>query len=457
MQIQIPDIDQFVYPEGEEWLIAHLLQNIKVDDITSVVESSLFKNQFFAGLYNVCYEYITTTGKGNLHFQSVLAVLHSMGKAKEETITYLNHLYALDTRQAPSLDYIIEQLTDLSSRRRLIFSLYTKMNRALDGTTDIKKVIADTEEDLSLLQQGTSKGVEVFLAKDVPERRKAGLMERRDTNSVYTYWDGFDAKLSEGFAPGKMTIIAGRTSMGKSFFKTNLIINMANNGIGVMNVCPEQGFDSEHDRIDAIMTGIHLKVFSKIKNVPIGDPKFEKIKLQQERISTQWNYSCVPTRTITVAGVRSAIRRTKRSGVKVNVVFIDLFDRLDDVNVAKEKTANISRKLMEIERIGDEEKVHIVLLVQVGRATESRKDHRPAMSDLRDCGNYEQDADNIFLLYREGYYNKEIEDNILDVEVVKQRGGNAGWVYQFMIVDKEILAIAPIGEKKFEMQPQGNS
>ena len=451
----LPDMNQFGYDEGEEWLVAYLLQNSCIDDIVHRAEASLFKNQFLNGIYTVCHDYINTTGQGQSHFQSILEVLNTMGKASTEAVQYLTYLHTKDLTQSPSIDYIIETLTECSNRRKIIFSLQTKLNMAVDNTVPVQSIITEMEEDLVNIQQSHQGKIEVLFAKDVPQRRKEGLIRRRDSVPVYTFWPGFDKMLSVGFGPGKVSVIAGRTSMGKSFFKTNLIINQAKHKVGIVNICPEQGFDSEHDRIDAIMTNIHLEVFSKIRDLPPGDAKFQMIKLQQETIATEWNYACVPTRGITVAGVHAAIRRARRGGVDPKVVFIDLFDRLDDVNAVRDRTATISRKLGEIEKIADNEGVHMVLLVQVNRGPENRKDHRPTMADLRDCGNFEQDADNIFLLFREGYYSKDLEDNMLDVEIAKQRDGGAGIVYQFMITDKKTLSIAPIGEKKFDKPQTG--
>jgi replicative DNA helicase len=326
-----------------------------------------------------------------------------------------------------------------------------------EESSDINKVIAEVSDSLATVEQEGKKKVEIILAKDVPQRRKAGLEERYYSKPMYTFYPGFDKFLSVGFAPGKLSVIAGRTAMGKSFFKANLIINQCQHGIEVVNICPEQGFDSEHDRIDSITTGIHLETLARIRDLQLDDPKFQSLNEQSERIA-KWNYACIPSRGLSVADVGASLRKIKRSGMKPQIVYIDLFDRLNDVNVAKDRTGTMARKLLEIEAIAEEEAVHMCLLVQVNRGTEARKDHRPTLADLKDCGNFEQDADNIFLLYREGYYNRELEDNILDVEIAKQRGGMGGVVYQFMITDKKTLSIAALGEKRFvETQNKGES
>jgi replicative DNA helicase len=311
----------------------------------------------------------------------------------------------------------------------------------------VHKLISDAEEDIVNIDEVGKSKLELIGKSNLVARRQEGLKTRYYSKPIFSGWDGFDNLLSNGFVPGKLSVVAGRTSMGKSMFKSNMTISMCNTGVGVLNICPEQGFDSEHDRIDAIKTGKHLKVISRLRELKLGDPTFEMLKDSSQKIVDTWNYVCVPTRSITVAGVRSAIRRSRRMGTEINMVFIDLFDRLKDVNVAADRTGQISVKLGQLEQIADEEQVHICILVQINRAPEGRRDKRPTLADLRDCGSYEQDADIVFLLYREGYYNKDLPDNIMEVNIAKQRDGPSA-VFEFAIMSKEALQISPMGEKR---------
>lgn len=453
--IPLPNLDAYTYSDGEEFIIAMLLQGQNIDDITSRIDGTVFYNPALAGIYSVCFDYVVTTGRGHVDFLAVYDLITRMGKSAE-ILQYLTYLRQLDLRMAPALDYMVEYLHEAANRRKLIITSHQTMLQALNVSKPVHTIIKDVEESLLNIEQGNRQKLEVILPKDILQRREEGLMKRIATRKVVTGWDGFDRLLSHGFARKKMSVIAGRTSMGKSFFKTNLMRQLLRNQHGVLNICPEQGFDSEHDRLDAVVGGIPLRTLTNIQSVPAGDPLFQQLKAISTQMSTDWQYACVPTRSITVAGVRASIRRCKRAGIHPEVVFIDLFDRLDDVNAVANRTANISRKLVEIEQIADEEDVHMCLLVQVNRGTEGRKDHRPTVADLRDCGNFEQDADLIFLLYREGYYNRDLEDNILDVEIAKQRDGRAGVVFQFLITSKETLAITPMGEKRFIETPEGS-
>ena len=446
--MELPNLSKFTNYICEDTLITYLLQNSNIDAITSRCQVDFFHNGFMREVFKVAFDYVIGAGRGEADFPAIVDILKHNPKVDSYAIGFLHQLQEQDARAIPAVDYAIETLEDLAKRRRLIMSTYKTLVDAQNPKNDVHETLLDLEEELSSIEKGADTQSELVKPEELPRRRYKGLMERHGTKGVFSGWDKFDDMLSVGFAPGKMSVVAGRTSMGKSFFKTNLIINMCENKVGVLNVCPEQGFDSEHDRIDAIKTGIHLQSIIRIREMALEDPKWDLLKKSSYEISNDWPYACVPTRSITVAGIRANIRRAKRSGVPIQVVFIDLFDRLADVNVAKDRTGTISVKLGQIERIAEEEKVHICLLVQVNRGPEGRKDKRPMLSDLRDCGNFEQDADIIFLLYREGYYNRDLEDNILDVEIAKQRDGVAGKIFQFLVSDKETLKVFPMGIKQ---------
>ena len=436
--------------------MCHLLRDHAVDEITNWGDGGMFYNPATRKLFELAKEQAMTVGKGHVYWQDVLEALKVQGKHTPQIQEFITSLHDADLAGAPSLDYIFDTLKKHTIRRQTILHLHNSYCQALDAKSDVETVVAETEEALLNIDRQARGKIEVVLPEALVERRKSGLVNRMNTRPVFTGWAEFDKYLNHGFSPGKLSIIAGRTSMGKSFFKTNLIINMANAKVGVLNICPEQGFDSEHDRIDAIMTGVHLRMMTRVREMQATEShKLQVLKKNSERIAREWNYACVPTRGITVAGVQAAIRRSKRGGVCPQVVFIDLFDRLDDVNVARDRAGTMSAKLNQVEKISQEEGVHICLLVQVNRGPEGRKEKRPEMSDLRDCGNFEQDADLIFLLYREGYYNNAIEDNLLEVEVAKQRDGVAGICFQFGIADKHTLSIFPLGEKRRAQETEG--
>lgn len=447
------DTTKFSDATAEKVVLAYLLQNQKIDDITSSCTDISFSEEFHQILFRVCRDYSTGTGRGCVDFPAVCDEISRAYPVKfnDDAKEYVGELHTRNLGECPALEYVLKRLEELQIRRQYIRSMWNNLKAAQDEREDIHAILNRTDEDIGQIEGVGHKKVEIVFPDEIMRRRLLGLQERYGREPIYTFWEDFDKHLSGGFIPGKLTIVAGRTSMGKSLFKTNLITSMGPHGVGIMNICPEQGFDSEHDRIDAVQSGVALRDIIRIREMAEDDPRISYLKESSERVSS-WNYTCVPSRNITVAGISMAIRRAKRRGNTPQVVFVDLFDSLADVAVAKEKTPTIGAKLKQVMRIADEEHVHLILLVQVSRKTEDRRDNRPTMSDLKDCGNFEQDADNVFLLYREGYYNQDVEDNVLDVNIAKQRDGVRNIVYQFAILDQKTLAIAPIGKKEFIMK-----
>jgi len=448
--LEIPDIRHYSYVEGEISLICRLLKDQDVDEILHRGDTYLFSDGFCRKIFEICKEHASDVGNGHVTMGDVLEILRRRNLLTTDVDAYIRQMYARNIIDLPSLGLVFDELVKQSTHRQLVLQLHKNLVKAQTPGVNVHELVAEAEDDLINLERGGKGKIEVILRDQIVTRRREGLERRMLVKPVYSGWTDFDTLLSHGFAPGKLSIIAGRTSMGKSFFKTNLMLNMCQMGTGVVNVCPEQGFDSEHDRMDAILTGIHLRSLTKLRDMRAEDLAIrgQQLKKVSERMAAEWNYACVPNRDITVTGVQAAIRRAKRAGLTPQVVFIDLFDRLEDVNVASERTANFSVKLNQVSKIGAEENVHMCLLVQVNRGTEQRKEKRPELSDLRDCGNFEQDADLVLLLYREGYYNRDLEDNVLEVAFAKQRDGNAGMTFQFNIMDKNTLSIMPIGVKR---------
>ena len=443
------NIQQHQFPEGEEVLLWSLFHNKQVDIIIAECAPDTFFNPFRKSVYIEICKYFENLSNGEIHFTTIKKIMEKLD-ADSQKQSYLTSLYNLNPDDTLKIEYVIPEVQDKMVRRKLITTLTNKLDEAQNIDLNVNKTITEIEDKLSDITIGGKEAVQVIMKEEIPSLRCKGLTERYYSKGVYTQWENFDAIFDEGFEPGKLSVIAGRTGMGKSYWKTNLIINMCNKGIGVMSVCPEQGLQSEHDRIDSIMTSIPLKTIKQLRKLEITDPKINMLKKNSEYIAKNWNYSCVPNRSLSVNGIRTAIKKMKRKGIPLDIVFIDLFDTLSDVNVAKDKANIIGIKLALLNKIGEEEKVHMCVLVQIGRASESLKDKRPRKDHLKGSGNYEEAADNIFLLYREGYYNHDLNDNILEVEIAKQRNGSKGNVtFQFLVVDPQTFGVLPMGIKAF--------
>src|SRR5207237_7856504 len=125
--------------------------------------------------------------------------------------------------------------------------------------------------------------------------------------------------------------------------------------------------------------------------------------------------------------VMANARRLKiRSGIRLVVIdYLQLIEPENRRDPRQEQVAQISRRLKHLAR---ELEIPVMALAQVNRSSEDRQDHRPRLSDLRESGSIEQDADTVLMLHRPGRFDKASEDNILEVHVAKQRNGPTGGI-----------------------------
>ena len=219
-----------------------------------------------------------------------------------------------------------------------------------------------------------------------------------------------------------------------------MMYNLLERGLGVVNFGIEQGFTTEQDRLESIMTKIPLSEIIQSWSWEKGDFRLDLIKKANETIDKDYNYHIVPSRSVSVADVRSVLYQiTQRQ--KVDVVFFDLFDKLIDVNVSANKAQTVGVKLGEISRMAEEFDCHICCLVQINRQVEGRSDKRPKISDLKDSGNYEEAARLVMLLYREKYYFQDSMNDEMEIIVAKQSNGPTGTAT--MIFNESTLEIEP--------------
>jgi replicative DNA helicase len=205
-----------------------------------------------------------------------------------------------------------------------------------------------------------------------------------------------------GFAAGELIIVAGRPSMGKSALALQIAINQAKAGLSVIYFTLEM---------------CHRSLFKRAaRNADINDLKSLNIVLHES--------ADTPDKIL-------AFLKTRKQIQNVDVVFIDYLQlmtcgRKNDNRVAE--ITEISRKL---KRLAMTENVPVVALSQLNRQAENRENHRPRMSDLRESGSIEQDADVVMLLHREDYYRRQSDpnapqDGTAEAIIAKNRRGAVG-------------------------------
>lgn len=239
-----------------------------------------------------------------------------------------------------------------------------------------------------------------------------------------------------GFAGGGLTILGGRPSMGKTAFIVNLACNMA-------RTLQEQGnkklafFSYEMRDLEiyhrSVACNANTNYHSLIKNSDIGGIRSNMdYIIKSYRDVGSLPIMLADNGKITISGIRRILREKAKKG-EIGAVIIDYLQLINNDNRFRSKSTyeNISQISKELKILAGDLNVPVIALSQLSRSVESRADKRPQMSDLRDSGSIEQDADNVMFIYREAYYTEraggmEQEIDKTDIIVAKQRSGRTG-------------------------------
>lgn len=252
------------------------------------------------------------------------------------------------------------------------------------------------------------------------------LYQRKaDVTGVPTGFTELD-KMTSGLHPGELTIIAARPSMGKTAFSLNVasyIALKAKKSVAYFSV--EMGKESLMMRLLAGESKISM---SELRNGRIQDASWPKL-IQAAGSISESKLFIDDTSGISPFEIRARCRRLKaQHGLDcIMIDYLQIMQLKQRVDSREREVSEISRSLKALSK---ELAVPVIALAQLNRGVEGRSDRRPMLSDLRESGSIEQDADVIMMLYRDDYYDKEDPDKQGHAEVIigKQRNGPTGTV-----------------------------
>ena len=328
---------------------------------------------------------------------------------------------------ASNIDYYIKNVEDASILRRLI---ETATEIASEGyrTDETVNEILDNSEKKILNIVKNRKSSEFRSIKEILQKTQADLERlsehKGEVTGLATGWYDLD-KLTTGLHPNELIIIAARPAMGKTVFALNLATHAAmtqDKSVALFNL--EMSAEQLAMRIISSLgqiDGFKLRTGNLMNN------DWKRINEAVSQLSNT-NLVMDDTPGITIGEIRAKCRRLASSEKGLGLVVIDY---LQLISGGKNYGANRQQEVSDISRslktLAMELQVPVIALSQLSRSVESREDKRPIMSDLRESGSIEQDADIVGFLYRDDYYKKEArnEDNTSIVEVIigKHRNG----------------------------------
>lgn len=249
--------------------------------------------------------------------------------------------------------------------------------------------------------------------------------QKQDITGVATGFSALD-KMTSGLHPGELTIIAARPSMGKTAFSLNIASHVA---LRLKKTVAYFSLEMSKESMMMRVLAAEAKIgMSEIRTGRIPDTAWSKLIQTAGHIS-EANMYIDDTPALSPFEIRARCRRLKAQK-GLDIIMIDYLQLMD----LKQKVESRERAVSEISKtlkgLAKELQVPIIALAQLNRGVEGRSDRRPMLSDLRESGSIEQDADVIMMLYRDDYYDKENPEKQGHAEVIigKQRNGATGTV-----------------------------
>lgn len=301
-------------------------------------------------------------------------------------------------------------------------------NTCYAGKEPLGTILAHTEKTIFELLQSRNSGDFVPIrqvALNVLDKIEAASKTQGTVTGISTGFLDLDYKTS-GMQPSDFVLIAARPSMGKTAFVLNLVDHVA---VKLGLPCMVFSLEMSKEQLVNRMLSMESNVDSqKLRTGNLTDSDWDAVV---EGIGTIGNSKLIidDTPGISVMELRSKCRKMKLE-YGLNMIIIDYLQLMSGSGKTGEnrqqEISEISRSLKALAR---EMNAPVIALSQLSRACETRTDHRPMLSDLRESGAIEQDADVVMFLYRDDYYNKDTETpNIAEVIIAKQRNGPIGTV-----------------------------
>ena len=414
--------------EAEQSVIGSMIMD---RDAILTASEQLVKDDFYHQQYGILFETITELFNSGAPVDLITLQNRLREKNVPPEISSLEYVGDLVTTVPTSANvkYYAEIVADKAMMRKLIKLTESIANTCYVGKESLPVIMEQTEKSVFELLQHRNTGDYVPI-KDVVlnalERIEKASKNKGTVTGIPTGFIDLDYKLS-GLQPSDLVLVAARPSMGKTAFVLNITDYIA---VRRQKTCLIFSLEMSKEQLVNRMLSMESNVDSqKLRTGTLTDADWDAVV---EGIGTIGSSKLVidDTPGISIMELRSKCRKVKLEH-GLDLVMIDYLQLMSgsgkNGDNRQQEISEISRSLKAIAR---ELSVPVIALSQLSRACETRTDHRPMLSDLRESGAIEQDADVVMFLYRDDYYNKDTDNpNTAEVIIAKQRNGPIGTVY----------------------------
>ena len=326
-----------------------------------------------------------------------------------------------------NVENYIKIVEEKSVIRNLIKTAKEIIRNSYSGTEDVDALVEQAEKRIfDVVQERNSRGyasireILINVFDEIEEISKSG----QSISGLESGFIDLDAKTS-GLNKSALLIVAARPAMGKSAFVLNIASYVARHQkTPVMIFNLEMSKEEVTKRILCAESEVDS---TKVKNATLESEDWLKLGEASGRLSDMPIY-IDDTPGLTSAELRAKCRKAKLEK-NIGLVIIDYLQLMESKNKSSSRQQEVSEISRSLKILAKELNIPVIALSQLSRATESRTDHRPMLSDLRESGSIEQDADIVMFLHREDYYDANTEKkNVAEVIIAKNRSGSTGTV-----------------------------
>jgi len=341
-------------------------------------------------------------------------------------VTYISDL-SMAVPSTANIQYYIRIVKEKSLLRKLIQAANEILQESYEAQEEIENIIDHAEKRIfDISQNRTSRDFEPIRTILLEAYSKIEELSKNKGKviGVPTGFRDFDQKTS-GLHPSDFILVAARPSMGKTTFVLNIAQYAAVQArIPVAIFSLEMSKDQLAQRMLSAESNVELQ---KIRTGELDENDWIKL-VQAAGPLSQAPIFIDDTPGISAMEIRSKARRLKLEH-GLGLIVIDYLQLMSGRGRAENRQQEVSEISRSLKALARELNVPVITLSQLSRAPEARQDHRPMLSDLRESGAIEQDADLVCFIYRDEYYNPDTEKkNIAEVIIAKQRNGPTGTV-----------------------------
>ncbi len=416
--------------EAEQSLLgALLIDNVAWDKVADVVRDEDFYRYDHRLIYQATATLINASKPADVI--TVFEHLQAQGKHEEAGgVAYLNSL-ATSVASASNVRRYAEIVRERAVLRRLI-SVSDEISSSAFNTQGrpVNTILDEAESRIFNIGEESSRTQKGFIPiKPLLEamvERVSELHERSDTNDITGVPTGFHDldRMTSGFQPGDLIIVAGRPSMGK----TSLAINIAEH-VAMNETLPVAVFSMEMASSQLVLrvVGSMGRIDqTHLRTGRLNEDEWTRfIDIVDRLKDTQMFID--ETGSLNPLELRARARRLSRQAGKLGLIVVDYLQLMSSTKDGENRATEISEISRSLKGLAKELGCPVIALSQLNRDLEKRTDKRPVMSDLRESGAIEQDADLIIFIYRDEVYNKDSKDQgVAEIIIAKQRNGPVG-------------------------------